>query len=975
MIKTSVKTATTRILSSLRSLPREYPDWASFLRADSARWQSARAAAKNGPKVLIANSAGVDRAVTIVDSLLAVALTLRGANVHILLCDEALPACWMPLRDQIPPDQFAKSGPSEHLCSQCFLTGYKLFHSLGLPIYRYSDFLSRNDMEEAANLASTVSIAGIDKFEWDGIAIGENALAGALRFFACGSLESEPDAEPVLRRYLQGSLLTTHVMRRLLRSHSFTRVSAVHGIYVPEGLIGAVARQEGVPFVSWGPTYRKHSFIFSHDDTYHHTFLKEPINHWENLPWTPEMEADIVDYLKSRWYGARDWIGYVVDPLEDIPSIASELGVDFSKPCVGLLTNVIWDAQVHYGGNAFPNMLDWTLQTIKYFATRPDLQLIVRIHPAEIRQIPRSRQLMTDEIKRAFPTLPKNVFIIPPESSISTYATMQKCNAVIIYGTKTGVELTSAGVPVIVAGEAWIRNKGLTLDASSAQEYYEILDRLPLKERLDAATLQRARQYAYHFFFRRMIPLPFLVPTSGPSPYELKISGIDDLSPGRSPGLDVICNGIVNGDEFIYPAELHPENVAETGKFSAVPPKASMNRNEKPLISVIIPTYNRASSLREALDSVYAQAGVGSEFEMEVVVVDDASSDNTPEVVSQYKASRYIRLEKNAGPSVARNVGIKASKGKYVAFLDDDDLWLSHRLKAHLPILENYSEFGAVYGQYISTGFGKDTLWPDGGTAPGGWVFKEFLMREFVYPSFIMVRREAFEKAGYFDEQLRTMEHYDMFVRLAFFVRFAFVTGPVAVGRFSRDGLWFSSIQRGHYQEEVPYIINRAISLLPNSSETAALRREATKSWFEELAHWIDNPQKAELLRSCVLNSLKENPWMITDPVIRDSTLHYASRTAFYASKASATLNIRAVREFCRDVRDTQREHRNGLGLQRFLGDMLTSAARQMWAEGAFKAAGYAASYAVLQDPAQVTKQLRAVSRRAVRAMLGSYGN
>lgn len=89
------------------------------------------------------------------------------------------------------------------------------------------------------------------------------------------------------------------------------------------------------------------------------------------------------------------------------------------------------------------------------------------------------------------------------------------CNAVIIYGTKTGVELTSMGIPVIVAGEAWIRNKGITIDVKSKEGDIKILDQLSLSERMNNKLIERARKYAYHFFFRRMIPLPQMKPTDG----------------------------------------------------------------------------------------------------------------------------------------------------------------------------------------------------------------------------------------------------------------------------------------------------------------------------------------------------------------------------------------------------------------------------------------------------------------------------
>jgi len=83
---------------------------------------------------------------------------------------------------------------------------------------------------------------------------------------------------------------------------------------------------------------------------------------------------------------------------------------------------------------------------------------------------------------------------------------MLRCNAVAIYGTKTGM-VDEPRRAVIVAGEAWIRNKGLTLRRVSPESYFAHLDKLPLQHRLDAETIRRARRYAYHFFFRRMIPL------------------------------------------------------------------------------------------------------------------------------------------------------------------------------------------------------------------------------------------------------------------------------------------------------------------------------------------------------------------------------------------------------------------------------------------------------------------------------------
>jgi hypothetical protein len=114
-----------------------------------------------------------------------------------------------------------------------------------------------------------------------------------------------------------------------------------------------------------------------------------------------------------------------------------------------------------------------------------------------------------------------------------------------------GVELTSVGMPVIVAGEAWIRNKGLTHDASSPQDYFAILDRLPFAGRLEPDQLALARRYAYHFFFNRMIPLPYVEPKAGYPIYRLKLDHYRQLLPGASPGLDTICDGILGKGPFV----------------------------------------------------------------------------------------------------------------------------------------------------------------------------------------------------------------------------------------------------------------------------------------------------------------------------------------------------------------------------------------------------------------------------------------
>lgn len=131
-----------------------------------------------------------------------------------------------------------------------------------------------------------------------------------------------------------------------------------------------------------------------------------------------------------------------------------------------------------------------------------------------------------------------------------------------------------------------------------------------------------------------------------------------------------------------------------------------------PTVSVIIPTYNRRESLRRALDTVLVQEGLDWTFRAEVLVVDDGSTDGTPDVVRAYDKVQYLRHDVNRGPSAARNTGVAAATGEYVAFLDDDDLWLPHKLRTQLRRLVDDPSVGLVYSQVlVQTGRG-DFVWP-----------------------------------------------------------------------------------------------------------------------------------------------------------------------------------------------------------------------------------------------------------------------
>jgi len=528
-----------------------HQDFASFVAPASEAWTQALAAARSGPRVLIATNSGGHFALSAVDRLLAVALTVRGGNVTTVLCDGVLSACQVCELNMLPDvARFARHGPARLMCSYCHPPAAARLDALKLPLTTLGDHLTDADRSAAWEWAQRIPAGQIRTATWEAMGAGEHAYAGALRYFARGTLEGVPYAEPILRRYLVASIETAMAYQRMIEVLRPDVVVVHHGIYTPQGIVAEVARARGVRVVTWNPAYRRHCFIFSHDDTYHHTLMNEPVERWAEYPLDARQRADIVAYLRSRRDGDEDWIRFHKDPDYKASADLGGLGIDSSKPYWVAFTNVFWDAQLHYPANAFADQREWLIETVRWFAQRPELQLVIRVHPAELSGSPPSRELAVDIIRETFSALPPNVVVIPPDSAVSSYVLAERANAALIYGTKMGVELAAAGLPVIVAGEAWVRNKGVTFDASSKTEYFAMLSSLPFRKSVDADRRERALAYAYHFFFRRMIPLAFVQPEPGARRFTVALDSLRGLMPGADPGLDVVCQGILRGTPF-----------------------------------------------------------------------------------------------------------------------------------------------------------------------------------------------------------------------------------------------------------------------------------------------------------------------------------------------------------------------------------------------------------------------------------------
>ena len=194
-----------------------------------------------------------------------------------------------------------------------------------------------------------------------------------------------------------------------------------------------------------------------------------------------------------------------------------------------------------------------------------------------------------------------------------------------------------------------------------------------------------------------------------------------------------------------------------------------------PEVSVVIPSYNSEKYIAATLESVLNQTFKG----IEVIVVDDGSTDGSHEIVRAYGSPVRLVSQQNSGVSAARNRGISEAKGEFISFIDSDDYWFPEKLASQISLFREYPEVGAVYSSFLRWESDDHDCFPQPDSfhfegAPdeidpeySGWVYHLFLLDCWMLTSTSIFRREVFEKCGNFDSSLPCGEDWDLWLRIA----------------------------------------------------------------------------------------------------------------------------------------------------------------------------------------------------------------
>lgn len=498
-----------------------------------------------GPRVLVLSFRGGWLVHALWEVLIAEALRRRGAAPTVFVCSGGLPNA---LPGRAPACGISNIHRTQPLsCADCLRCSLTLTGALDLPVLRLDDLVSRLRIQETFRRAAGLRIDELLRLTHNGLSLGP-AIRRSARWFLCSSrLDDSEESLAVVRGFAQTALLLAEVAPVLLDRVEPEVVFLLNGLFVVEEVIRAEAARRGIRVVTYEHGLDNDSVSVASGVAPRYDL--DPL--WTTIserPLSAAQDRRLTAYINERQRGV--WPQFTESEAE----IGRSLKLDPHLPTVALFTNVTFDTAVQDRDRGFRDMFSWIEESIRLFATWPDAQLVIRVHPGEI-GLPgwSTRDPVVPRVETLFPSLPPNVQIVPPQSDLSSYALIRLARAGLVYTSTVGLEMAMEGIPVVVAGDVHYAGKGFTLDSFGPLDYPQLV-LAALQRSRDPSIQERARRYGYAFFFRGNHPFPLVSENAPDFIPTLNTTNPSSLEPGGDPTLDLLCNGILTGGDF-YGAE------------------------------------------------------------------------------------------------------------------------------------------------------------------------------------------------------------------------------------------------------------------------------------------------------------------------------------------------------------------------------------------------------------------------------------
>jgi hypothetical protein len=414
----------------------------------------------------------------------------------------------------------------------------------------------RFDPSRWAELASDLAgetLEGLAAWQIRGVPVGELCLPGLRWALRRHHLPDDENTRTILRRYLVSSVSLIEAFEGMLDNLKPRAVVVFNGIFYPEAVARHIAKAHGLPVVTHEVGLRPFSAFFSHD---HATFRQ--VNLPPDVRLEPGQDRQLDAYLDQRFKGRFTMAG--IDFWPEIQSLPESLTERISRyrQTVSVFTNVVFDTSQLHANRMFDDMFDWLEDVGQAIRRHPETLFAIRAHPDEDRPGKTSQESVADWVRETRLDQQANVVFLSPRERLSSYELIRRSKFVLVYNSSIGLEASIMGCPVLCAGRARYTQLPTVFCPGSREEYARELESLLASDELKTPPqfVHNARAFLYHELYRASLDFsPFLRPLPG-APGMVRLADFDADQLDRSPSMEVVRKGILDGEPFLLPEDV-----------------------------------------------------------------------------------------------------------------------------------------------------------------------------------------------------------------------------------------------------------------------------------------------------------------------------------------------------------------------------------------------------------------------------------
>lgn len=480
------------------------------------------------------------------EGLIGYFFKMKGYKVKALICDQCISFC----------DNKAKNDRKKSIsCSICLAEQKRFCNFFGFEKISLKNNITLKEKDNIKTKVSTLEFKNDNDFIYKGVNYKNEICSGTLRYTLRSEIKTKNDFKILKKAAYTSFVFSTSFQNILEKEKSLDHLIISHGIYSTWGSILAKAKKNNLNTIVWGRGYvGQGDLMFGHNCSTHDESINEDNQVWKEKHLTISEREKVLLYFGNKFSGISksDHVNYYDNiNISDTNKEHFFTGLNSYKRIFGMFTNIPWDGQVFNKTEGFPTTRDYITNTISWFIANIDCALVIRSHPAEkTRVVAKGTETFWELLSELYPTLPKNIYFLEPENSITSYDLAKKIDVAILYGSTLSLEFAVMGIPVIQTGKYNVNGKNIVFEVNTKKDFWEILD--TAKERKIEYTdemKENAINYAYYWIFRRHIKdttvnLHHLIFKN------YHFQNINEFSQNQT--MNFIYSKIINGEKIIY---------------------------------------------------------------------------------------------------------------------------------------------------------------------------------------------------------------------------------------------------------------------------------------------------------------------------------------------------------------------------------------------------------------------------------------